>query len=119
MPLAAFATGVTIITTEAGDGRMVGMTANSFNSVSLDPALVLWSIGRDANCFEDFISTKSFAIHVLAADQEELPTALPKVGPTNLPTLTAPKAPPGHLYCPTTAPALTALLSINMTVETM
>ena len=78
--LGSFATGVTIITTAAGDGRMVGMTANSFNSVSLDPALVLWSIGRDANCFEDFISTKSFAIHVLAADQEELSNRFAKSG---------------------------------------
>ena len=39
-----FATGVTIVTARAADGTLVGLTANSFNSVSLDPPLVLWSL---------------------------------------------------------------------------
>lgn len=46
--LGQFATGVTVITTRTIDGRNVGMTANSFSSVSLDPPLVLWSIARSA-----------------------------------------------------------------------
>lgn len=70
--LSSFATGVTIVTALGRDGQKVGMTANSFNSVSLDPALVLWSIGRNANCFDDFMGAKSYAIHVLAADQQPL-----------------------------------------------
>jgi 3-hydroxy-9,10-secoandrosta-1,3,5(10)-triene-9,17-dione monooxygenase reductase component len=70
--LGSFATGVTIVTALDQEGQKVGMTANSFNSVSLEPALVLWSIGRTTNCFDDFIAAKSFAIHVLAEDQQLL-----------------------------------------------
>ena len=42
-----FATGVTIVTARSADGVLVGLTANSFNSVSLAPPLVLWSLARD------------------------------------------------------------------------
>ena len=70
--LGSFATGITVITALGKDGQKVGMTANSFNSVSLDPMLVLWSVARDANCFDDFIDAESFAIHVLANDQEAM-----------------------------------------------
>ena len=70
--LGSFATGVTIVTALGREGQKVGMTANSFNSVSLEPALVLWSIGRTTNCFDDFIAAQSFAIHVLAEDQQSL-----------------------------------------------
>lgn len=78
--LGSFATGVTIITTLGKGGQKVGMTANSFNSVSLDPPLVLWSLGRDTNCFDDFIAAESFAIHVLASDQQDLSTSFAKIG---------------------------------------
>ena len=78
--LGSFATGVTVITTLGRQGQKVGMTANSFNSVSLDPALVLWSIGRDTNCFEDFMAAEAFAIHVLAEDQKELSNRFAKTG---------------------------------------
>ncbi|MBT5578219.1 MAG: flavin reductase family protein [Porticoccaceae bacterium] len=70
--LGSFATGVTVITTRGSKGQKVGMTVNSFNSVSLDPPLILWSIGRDANCFDEFVSAEAFAVHILAADQETL-----------------------------------------------
>ncbi|EQD61426.1 Flavin reductase-like, FMN-binding domain protein, partial [mine drainage metagenome] len=46
--LGAFATGVTIVTTRDSQGRDVGLTANSFNSVSLDPPMVLWSLAKNA-----------------------------------------------------------------------
>ncbi|MCV6604957.1 MAG: flavin reductase family protein [Porticoccaceae bacterium] len=65
-----FATGVTVITTRGADGSPVGMTANSFASVSLDPPLVLWSIARQSNCFDSFINASHFAIHVLTSDQQ-------------------------------------------------
>ena len=68
--LGSFATGVTVVTAIGRNGVKVGMTANSFNSVSLDPALVLWSIGRKSSCFDGFMQAKAFAIHVLAADQQ-------------------------------------------------
>jgi flavin reductase (DIM6/NTAB) family NADH-FMN oxidoreductase RutF len=70
--LGSFATGVTIVTSLGKSNQKVGMTANSFNSVSLNPPLVLWSIGKDANCFDDFMASKAFAIHILASDQREL-----------------------------------------------
>ena len=70
--LGSFATGVTIITALGKDGQKVGMTANSFNSVSLTPPPILWSISKSTNCFDDFTAAESFAVHVLAADQQDL-----------------------------------------------
>lgn len=70
--LGSFATGVTIVTTKATDGTDVGMTANSFNSVSLEPPMVLWSIGKKALSQPAFAAAKHFAVHILAADQEDM-----------------------------------------------
>ena len=67
--LGNFATGVTVVTAAAEDGRRVGVTANSFNSVSLDPALVLWSIDKRSSSHEVFEAASHFAVNVLAADQ--------------------------------------------------
>jgi len=67
-----FATGVTIITTCDDDGRPLGMTANSFASLSLDPQLVLWNLGDQSDCFDSFRNSNHFAIHVLHRDQEAL-----------------------------------------------
>ncbi|NVL31172.1 flavin reductase family protein [Pseudomonas syringae pv. actinidiae] len=70
--LGQFATGVTVITTCTADGRKVGMTANSFSSVSLEPALVLWSLARSAPSLNDFCEASHFAINVLGAEQHGL-----------------------------------------------
>ncbi|WP_261803703.1 flavin reductase family protein [Variovorax sp. PAMC26660] len=70
--LGQFTTGVTVITTRAIDGRRVGMTANSFSSVSLDPPLVLWSLARQAPSVADFTGASHFAINVLAVHQHHL-----------------------------------------------
>ena len=70
--LGAFATGVTIVTTRDEEGRDIGLTANSFNSVSLDPPMVLWSLAKSARSLPTFLAASHFAVHVLAADQEEL-----------------------------------------------
>jgi flavin reductase (DIM6/NTAB) family NADH-FMN oxidoreductase RutF len=70
--LGQFATGVTVVTARARDGRRIGMTVNSFSSVSLDPPLVLWSLSRSAPSFQDFTSISHFAVNVLAADQHHL-----------------------------------------------
>ncbi len=70
--LGRFATGVTIITARDADGMFFGVTANSYNSVSLDPPLVLWSLARSSGSFEKFMACEAFAVHVLTADQEEL-----------------------------------------------
>lgn len=70
--LGTFTTGVTIITTTAADGTPVGITANSFNSVSLDPPLVLWSLAKTANSLPVFSESKFWNVHVLSVGQEGL-----------------------------------------------
>jgi flavin reductase (DIM6/NTAB) family NADH-FMN oxidoreductase RutF/DNA-binding MarR family transcriptional regulator len=70
--LGAFATGVTIVTTRSTAGADVGLTANSFNSVSLDPPMVLWSLARASFSLPAFQANPWFAVHVLAADQDGL-----------------------------------------------
>ncbi len=70
--LGLFATGVTIVTTRAHDGSMVGLTANSFNSVSLTPPLVLWSLSLKAGSLQAFLQAKHYAIHVLSVEQQSL-----------------------------------------------
>ncbi|MBB99789.1 MAG: flavin reductase [Rhodobacteraceae bacterium] len=70
--LGRFATGVTIVTTLDGDGRPVGLTANSFNSVSLDPPMVLWSLARTSRNLAIFERATHYAINVLASDQRAL-----------------------------------------------
>ena len=67
-----FATGVTVVTARTADGQVVGLTANSFNSVSLDPPLVLWSLARAAASLAVFATGSHYAINVLAADQMAL-----------------------------------------------
>jgi flavin reductase (DIM6/NTAB) family NADH-FMN oxidoreductase RutF len=70
--LGMFATGVTIVTARAADGTLVGLTANSFNSVSLSPPLVLWSLAHQAGAMAHFRNGSHYAINVLAADQQAL-----------------------------------------------
>ncbi len=70
--LAQFATGVAIIAARRGDGPYVGFTANSFNSVSLEPPLVVWSLNRGAESLAAFQAAQRYAINVLAHDQVEL-----------------------------------------------
>src|SRR5437667_9421165 len=70
--LGAFTTGVTIVTTHDKSGVDIGLTVNSFNSVSLDPPLVLWSLAKSAASHRAFLEAEYFAVHILAADQEQL-----------------------------------------------
>ena len=70
--LGMFATGVTIVTARTADGEPIGLTANSFNSVSLDPPLVLWSLAQAAASLPAFRAGSHYAINVLAADQRAL-----------------------------------------------
>ena len=67
--LAMFATGVTIVTARGVDGEPIGLTANSFNSVSIVPPLVLWSLSRQAGSLPGFARGSHYAINILAADQ--------------------------------------------------
>ncbi|ABX19777.1 flavin reductase [Burkholderia multivorans] len=68
----AFMTGVTIVTTARDDGQPLGFTANSFSSVSLDPALLLVSIAKTSSNFQTFSTAGHFAINILAEGQTEL-----------------------------------------------
>ncbi len=70
--LSMFATGVTIVTAKTASGQLVGLTANSFNSVSLTPPLVLWSLGKSASSMEAFSAGSHYAINILGADQQDL-----------------------------------------------
>jgi flavin reductase (DIM6/NTAB) family NADH-FMN oxidoreductase RutF len=69
--LGQFATGVTIVTARAKDGRAIGLTVNSFTSVSLDPPLVLWCLSRQATDFAHFRAASRFAVNVLSARQHD------------------------------------------------
>ena len=70
--LSMFATGVTIVTARTSTGELLGLTANSFNSVSLQPPLVLWSLARTAGAMAVLTHASHYAINILAADQKLL-----------------------------------------------
>ncbi len=70
--LGYYATGITIVTARGINGDPVGMTANSFASVSLDPPLVLWSIDSSAPEAEGFLAATHYAVHFLRQDQQQL-----------------------------------------------
>jgi flavin reductase (DIM6/NTAB) family NADH-FMN oxidoreductase RutF len=67
-----YPTGVTIVTTMGEDGKPVGLTVNSFASVSLDPPMLLWSIDHRVSSLKAFTKSGKFAVHVLAGEQQEL-----------------------------------------------
>lgn len=66
-----FATGVTVVTAAGPEGP-IGITANSFASVSLDPPLLLWAPSRASRRFPALAAAADFAVHVLGADQSDL-----------------------------------------------
>ena len=70
--LGLFPTGVTIVTTQSDSGEPIGMTVSSFNTVSLDPPLVLWSIDRRSLSLKTFTECENFAINVLSSEQQDL-----------------------------------------------
>ncbi len=70
--LGCFATGVTIVTAIGPRGELIGITASSFNSVSLDPPLILFSLDRRAHSLRAFLSTQTFAVNVLREGQQAL-----------------------------------------------
>lgn len=78
--LGSFATGVTIVTTATAPETPVGVTASSFNSVSLDPPLVLWSLAKSSQSLDAFRGSGHFAVHILSCLQEELSNAFARSG---------------------------------------
>ena len=77
--LGSFTTGVTVVTAMTAEGP-IGMTVNSFASVSLDPPLVLWSPAKSSSRYGAFTGARHFAIHVLGADQDHLSAAFTRGG---------------------------------------
>jgi len=77
--LGGFATGVTVVTAMAGDVP-IGMTVNSFASISLDPPLVMWSPAKSASKHHLFMQADHFSVHVLGAEQGHLCSAFSRGG---------------------------------------
>lgn len=67
-----YPTGVTVVTATDDNGKPVGLTVNSFASVSMDPLMILWSIDHSASEIDTFQKTKKFVVHLLADEQQEL-----------------------------------------------
>jgi len=85
--LSQFATGVTIITTLDDDGSPIGITANSFNSVSMDPPLVLWSLAKNAFSLTSFQNAEYYNIHILSVDQEDMSNRFARPGTDKFDTI--------------------------------
>lgn len=96
--LGAYPTGVAIVTTRTADGRAVGLTINSFASLSLDPALVLWSLVEHSPSLAAFRDAPHFAISVLAGEQQALAQRFATAGLPDkfdgVPVREAPEGPP-------------------------
>ncbi|MYZ49113.1 flavin reductase family protein [Propylenella binzhouense] len=70
--LGQFATGVAVITAQDRRGGLIGLTMSSFNSVSLDPPLILFSVDRRANSLNALLEAQGYAVNILSRQQEEL-----------------------------------------------
>ena len=78
--LGSFATGVAVVTIIDPEGQPRGLTINSFASVSLEPPLVLWSLGNNAGDFSSYVAASHFCIHILSAEQEWLSNRFASAG---------------------------------------
>lgn len=79
--LGSFVTGVTVITVLDANGVPIGMTANSFNSVSLDPPLIVWSLRSNASTFPVYSTATRFIVNILAEDQVDISNRFARSGP--------------------------------------
>lgn len=77
--LGAFPTGVAVVTAHAG-AEIVGITVNSFASVSLDPPLVLWCLQKDSNRYRAFVEAAGFTISILGTEHESVSSRLARPG---------------------------------------
>lgn len=82
--LGHFATGVAIITVRGPEGTPLGLTVNSFSSVSLDPPLVLWSLDRSSDRFAAYMHAKHFAVNILGDANQTLSHRLSRKGDFSL-----------------------------------
>lgn len=78
--LGMFATGVTIMTTADNNGNPAGVTASSFNSVSMEPPLIMWALGNERQTMPAFKQATHFAVHVLGQQQQALSNSFARTG---------------------------------------
>jgi len=78
--LGQFATGVVIVTTRSPAGEAVGLTINSFSSVSLEPPLILFSLAKTSFNHDNFVQAKSCGIHILAEEQRDISNRFARAG---------------------------------------
>lgn len=82
--LGSFPTGVAVITTSASVERHMGITVNSFTSVSLDPPLVLWCLDKKSDRYHAFTNAKNYTVSILGTDHQEVSSRLAKQGSHSL-----------------------------------
>ncbi len=98
--LGNFATGIAIITADCGKLGDVGLTINSFASVSLEPPLILWSINRTSDLFETFMNARVFTVNILRNDQQPLSTQFSRKGEHSLEKYPWERSKNGCLFVP-------------------
>jgi len=82
--LGHFATGVAVISAFTADGNTMGLTVNSFASVSLDPPLILWSLDKGSDRFAPLIQVEHFAVNILGLGEQEISRRLSRKGQSTL-----------------------------------
>lgn len=82
--LGCFATGVAVITARAEGQQPIGITVNSFSSVSLDPPLILWSLDKKSDTMPVFAAVETFTVNILRDDHREVSSRLSKQGDHSL-----------------------------------
>lgn len=92
----AFMTGVTVVTTMDPEGKPLGFTANSFSSVSLDPALLLVSIAKTSQNYQAFVSGRGFAVNILSEGQKDVSSLFARRVEDRFATVYWRKGPAGH-----------------------
>lgn len=98
--LGRFATGVAVISARTADAREVAITANSFNSVSLDPPLVLWSVARQALSGPLFIDACQYVVHILSERQRHVSSHFARQQQDKLATIAHGRSPTEGLVLP-------------------
>lgn len=103
--LGCFATGVTVVTAQA-EGHRVGVTANSFTSLSLDPPLILWNLVKTSSSYPVFEAASHFAVNILAQGQVDLSNRFARPGPDKFAGLELVEGQGGCLLLPETCATL-------------
>lgn len=116
--LGLFATGVTIVTASHPTAGLIGITANSFNSVSLDPPLVLFSVANGARSLPAFLEAPGFAVNVLGRDQRALSMRFSVSDDDKWAGVPHELGRFGHPSCPARSPRSTACTTPTMTAAT-